>query len=82
MVSTCPGSQRDVNGVSVRSTLRLHVAADEGERLVRAERARKQAGLGQDLEAVADPEHEPASPANRATAAITGEKRAIAPQRR
>ena len=59
------------------------VAADERERRVRAQRARQQAGLGQDLEAVADPEHEPAvDSANAITARITGEKRAIAPQRR
>ena len=37
------------------------VPADEGERRVRTQRARQQAGLGQDLEAVADPEHEPAA---------------------
>jgi len=36
------------------------VAADERERRVRAQRARQQARLGQDLEAVADTEHEPA----------------------
>ena len=60
IVSGCPRSQRDVNGVSVRSTVERDVAADERERRVRAQRAREQAGLGEDLEAVADAEHEPA----------------------
>ena len=49
-----------MSGVSVRSHRERDVAADERERLVRAQRAGQQAGLGEDLEAVADPEHEPA----------------------
>ena len=36
-----------------------HVAADEAERLVPQQRAGQQPGLAEDLEAVADPEHEP-----------------------
>ena len=43
--------------MSAASHATRHVAADERQRLVRAEHAREQAGLGQDLEAVADPEH-------------------------
>ena len=42
------------------------VAADERERLVRAEHARQQPRLGEDLEAVADPEHEAAAVGERA----------------
>jgi hypothetical protein len=37
-----------------------HVAADERERRVRAQHAREEAGLAEDLEAVADPQHRPA----------------------
>ena len=46
--------------MSVRSTIERNVAAHERERLVPAEDARQEACLAQDLEAVADPEHEPA----------------------
>ena len=60
MRSRCPGSQRDVKGVSVRSTLQRDVAADEGERGVSDQHAREQARLAEDLEAVADAEHGPA----------------------
>ena len=46
-------------------------------------RAREQPGLEQDLEAVADAEHRAAAPRERpSTAAMIGEKRAIAPVRR
>ena len=47
------------------------------------QRPGKQSGLGEDLEAVADPEHEPALAGEaRRRRAMIGEKRAIAPQRR
>ena len=82
MTSRWPGSQRDVNGGAALLDAHRDVAADERERRVRAEHAGEQAGLAEDLEAVADPEHGPALGANAATARITGEKRAIAPQRR
>src|SRR6187397_3161362 len=38
----------------------LDVAADEGERVVRAQGPGQETGFGEDLEAVADAEHEPA----------------------
>jgi hypothetical protein len=49
-----------VKGRSSRSTASRHVAADEAKRLVPQQRTGQQAGLAEDLEAVADPEHEPA----------------------
>ena len=62
--------------------LEVHLAADEAPIDVRQQRAGQQAGLAQHLEAVADPEHEPALCEKRMTDSITGEKRAIAPTRR
>src|SRR5665647_1295863 len=61
---------RDDETLSVRAARRerqivalddeRHVAADEAQRLVLQQDARQEAGLAQDLEAVADAEHEPA----------------------
>ena len=65
IVSALPGAQREVNGVSARSTTQRDVAADERQRRVRAEHAREQARLAEDLEAVADAEHEAALGAKR-----------------
>ena len=59
-----------------------HVATNERERHVRAQRAGEDTRLAEDLEAVADPEHWPALGRETATASIAGAKRAIAPQRR
>ena len=50
--------------------------------LVEEEGAGQQAGLAEDLEAVADAEHRAARRGELATASIAGEKRAIAPARR
>ena len=63
--------------------LEVHVAADELELLVAHQHARQQAGLGGDLEAVADGQHRHALGAARfLTSAITGDCAAMAPQRR
>ena len=55
-----PGSHRDVKGVSVRSTVRATSRHTNESVVVRAKRAGKEPSLGQDLEAVADAEHEAA----------------------
>ena len=60
IVSRWPDSQRAVNGVSVRSTRDLDVRQMNASDVVRPQHARQQPGLAEDLEAVADPEHEPA----------------------
>ena len=62
--------------------LQLHLAADEFQRGVAHQRAGQQAGLDQDLEAVADADDQHALCAFSATARITGMRAAIAPQRR
>ena len=49
-----------VNGVSSRSAAIVDVAAEEPQRPVAQQRPGHEPGLGEDLEAVADPEHEPA----------------------
>ena len=83
MTRRWPAGQREVNGVARAARPAGDVAADEAQRLVRPQHAGKEACLAEDLEAVADPEHEARrAAANSATDAITGEKRAIAPQRR
>ena len=46
-----------MNGVSVADDLDVDLAADEAQRGVGQQRARQQARLAQDLEAVADPQH-------------------------
>jgi hypothetical protein len=57
--------------------------ADEVEAGVAHQRAGQQAGFGQHLEAVADAQHGAALPAAALmTACITGERAAIAPERR
>ena len=61
----------------------IDLAADETQPLVRQQGPGEQAGLAQDLEAVADPEHQATVRARtRATDSITGANRAIAPARR
>jgi len=50
--------------------------------LVLLERTGQQPGLGQHLEAVADPDDGPAVCCEAGDGAMTGEKRAIAPGRR
>src|SRR5262249_23151743 len=52
-----PGCERQV----VPLDAKRHVAADEAQRLVPQQHAREKAGLAQDLEAVADPDHVTAS---------------------
>ena len=60
-----------------------HVLAVELQVAVPQHRAWQQSRLEEDLEPVADPEHRAALPRrSRATAAMTGEKRAMAPVRR
>ena len=59
-----------------------HVAADEAKRLVAQQRAREQARLAEDLEAVADPEHEAARVCELAHGSRRRREAAIAPQRR
>ncbi len=80
---TSPRAQRAVNGVSVSSTRTCTVLAHEAQAAVADQRARQQTRLAQDLEAVADAEHQSAGARRSATTrSMTGEKRAIAPQRR
>ena len=55
-----PGGAPDGEGQIVPLDRQPHVAAHEAERLVAQQRPRQQARLAEDLEAVADPEHEPA----------------------
>ncbi len=60
----------------------MHVVADEFQPRVAHQHAGQQAGFAQDLKAVADAEHEAASRGEARTASITGERAAMAPQRR
>ena len=60
----------------------MHVVADEFQPRVAHQDAGQQARLAEDLKAVADAEHEPASAAKSRTASMTGARAAIAPQRR
>ena len=60
----------------------LHLAADEAEAGVPHENAGEQCRLAEDLEAVADAEHRHAGRGRSATARMTGERAAIAPERR
>jgi hypothetical protein len=59
-----------------------HFAADEFQIAIAHQRAGKQAGFHQDLETVADAQHQSAVGGELRTAAITGENLAMAPQRR
>ena len=61
-VVTYPGSQDDRDALWALAALdgQRHVAADEAKRLVSQQRTWEQAGLAEDLEAVADPEHQTA----------------------
>ena len=55
--SRSPSSHARVKTVPALSDLDLDLAAAEAQVVVGQQRAREQAGLAQDLEAVADPEH-------------------------
>ena len=59
-----------------------HVAPLEPQAPVAEQRAGHEAGLGEHLEPVADPEDEPALPREAATERITGLNRAMTPARR
>ena len=60
MTRRCRSSQRDVNGRSCPLDAQRRVAADEAQRLVPQQRAGEESRLAEDLESVADPEHEAA----------------------
>ena len=80
---TLAGGVGPVNGLAVVATSQLDRAADEAELALRSSAAGQQAGLGQHLEAVADAEHAGAALGAAAiTSRITGERAAMAPQRR
>src|SRR5207248_7195751 len=55
LAGLAPGGERSVSALDDERD----VPARERERRVRAQRARQQSGLAEDLESVADPEHEP-----------------------
>ena len=75
--------QPRVNGVSVSSTRTAPCRADEAQAAVADQRAGQQAGLAENLEAVADARAPGRRRARSATMlSMTGEKRAIAPERR
>jgi hypothetical protein len=77
-----PGCGRAcVNGVSA-APRRSRPAAREPQRRGCAAAPGHEPGLGEHLEAVADPEDEPPSAANAATARMTGLNRAMTPARR
>ena len=71
-----------MNGVSERSTRKIDVVADEAQVLVAHQHAGQQPRLAQDLEAVADAEHQPAFGGMPRTASMIGARAAMAPQRR
>ena len=60
----------------------MHVMADELQSRIAHEHAGQQAGLAEDLEAVADPEHQAAAGREIAHRVHHGARAAIAPQRR
>ena len=59
--SASPTEHAPVHDVEALTTSSSHLPAGEPQRRVRQQRAREQPGLAQHLEAVADPQHEPAA---------------------
>ncbi len=82
IVTSWPGSQREVKGVSVRSTrIVTSRQTNESDAFGRSAPGRRPASqrIWKPLQM---PSTSPPSAAKSATACIAGEKRAIAPQRR
>jgi hypothetical protein len=77
-----PWVQARVNTLKVVLDPQVHVAAEEAQAVVGQQGPGQQARLGEDLEPVADAQHQPAAAAWRITSCIIGLKRAMAPVRR